>query len=337
MKKNAIIDFHEQDPGLKILFPESDYFIYFKGFNRTAIYNNYKIIPTYHSETNNIFNIINDLVYDSIFVIFNTYSAIRKYNNIIKTNFVYEENIEFLDKLMFLVFKNNFKNIFIFDNYDYPYDPNIIMKSSLFYDNVIKTKNIIFFKRNFDKTIQYCPNVFPFPYIMFGKGCNINTVNFQKSHINKIIPGIFFSGTLFKHVDNEYGIIRNRQEIMEKIIKKVPINMYSNLPHDIFMNKLNHYKYSLDLLGVGDPNIRTFEILSSNSLRIAERSNFKWNFDDDFCEETYFYNENDLYNKLLKLENDVNLYNYCLQKQNFIVSKYMNFKTLRNYIEEKMK
>jgi hypothetical protein len=70
---------------------------------------------------------------------------------------------------------------------------------------------------------------------------------------------------------------------------------------------------------------------------LAERANLKWNFDDDFCEETYFSNEHELYDKLLKLESNAVLYNKCLRKQKEIVAKYMNIQHLRNYIECKMK
>ena len=44
-------------------------------------------------------------------------------------------------------------------------------------------------------------------------------------------------------------------------------------------------KYGLDLNGVGNPNKRTFEILSQNSLRIGEYNDLKWPFD----EELYIY------------------------------------------------
>jgi hypothetical protein len=337
MSRIAILDCHEQDPGLKILFPEADYYVFMKGCYKGEIYNKHNICPHYHDIEFNVFDKINDTKYDSLMIVYNIYDGILKYNGITKTTFFKESNLIFLDKVMLLILKNNFKNVFLFDNYDYNYDSNIISSVSEVYGHIIKTKNILFFKRNFNKDIHYEQNVFPFPYIMFGNFCNINTLISTPPTRNIIIPRVFFSGTLFEHNDPVYGIFRNRRKTMEKITRFINVDYQNNLPHDVFLSALSNYKYSLDLLGVGDPNIRTFEILWSNSLRLAERSNLKWNFDDDFCEETYFSNEMELFNKLMLLENDTALYNKCLQKQKYIVSTYMNVSALRNYIEEKMK
>ena len=65
---------------------------------------------------------------------------------------------------------------------------------------------------------------------------------------------------------------------------------------------------------------------------VGQRSNIKWNFEEEFCEETIFDNENDLYEKIIKLDNDVELYKKCIDKQNEIVLKHMNTDVLRNYI-----
>lgn len=49
-----------------------------------------------------------------------------------------------------------------------------------------------------------------------------------------------------------------------------------------FLNVMRKSKFSLDLLGAGDPNKRTFEILLSGSLMISEKSDLVWPFDVDF-------------------------------------------------------
>ena len=95
---------------------------------------------------------------------------------------------------------------------------------------------------------------------------------------------------------------------------------------------MKNSKYSLDLLGCGDPNIRTFEILSSGSLRLSQRSNIKWTFDEEFCEETIFDNENDLLEKLIRLESNIDLYKKCIDKQNYIVRTCMNKNSIKKYI-----
>ena len=56
MNKIAILDFHEQDPGLKILFPESDYYVFMKGYDRYEIYSKHNIDAKYHDQQLNVFD-----------------------------------------------------------------------------------------------------------------------------------------------------------------------------------------------------------------------------------------------------------------------------------------
>jgi hypothetical protein len=121
---------------------------------------------------------------------------------------------------------------------------------------------------------------------------------------------------------------------MNKIQQKWNMYFSHNLSHEQYILELCSSKYCLDLLGVGDPNIRTFEILSSGSLRISQRSNLKWNFDNDFCQETIFDDENDFYNKMVILETQPEIYEKCIKKQNEILDTYMSKKYLRQYIEQ---
>jgi hypothetical protein len=53
--KIAIIDFMNQDIGLKILFPEADYYILQEEFDRTKLYSKYNIKPIIHEKDENIF------------------------------------------------------------------------------------------------------------------------------------------------------------------------------------------------------------------------------------------------------------------------------------------
>jgi hypothetical protein len=330
--KIAIIDFKNQDSGLKILFPESDYFILEEEFDRTRINTKYNITPIVHIKNVNIFDAISDEKYDTLFIIAGLYASLKIYNNNINHFF----NVKFQNQLLEiikLINKNKFKHVCFFDNEDYDYDPNIIFDKEF-----IINKNINFFKRYVNKEKIYNSNVSPFPYIMFGYQCNIEMItdlyynNISDGAINKI-NRLFFSGTPLLHIDNVYGIIRNRKDILNNIKSKINLyNPHNSIPHHLFMDVIKNSKYSLDLLGCGDPNVRTFEILSCSSLRISQRSNIKWNFDEEFCQETIFDNENDLYEKIIKLDNDEELYKKCLAKQNEIVIKYMNKDFLRNYI-----
>lgn len=323
-EKTAIIDIKNQDTGLKILFPESDYFILEEEFDRTRLNTKYNITPIIHNKPVNAFEYITNNKYDNLFIIAPLYGYLIK---------KIEKNI-YLSMLIDLINSNEFKNICFFDNNDYDYDPNI-----LFDEDFIKEKCIKFFKRYYNKEKKYNTNVYPFPYITFGNRCNIENVSdlfYKNINTDEKICRIFFSGTPLVHIDNEYGLIRNRRDMLINIQTLLNIHNPGQLPHELFMNEMKNSKYSLDLLGVGDPNTRTFEILCSGSLRIGERSNLKWTFDDEFCEETIFDNANDLLEKIINLENDPELYKKCIDKQNEIVRKYMNIDSLKKYILEKI-
>lgn len=64
-----------------------------------------------------------------------------------------------LTRILNIIKTNTFKTVAIFDNYDYDYDPNIVIDCS--------KMNILFFKRNYSSVKKYKSNVVPFPFIMF--------------------------------------------------------------------------------------------------------------------------------------------------------------------------
>ena len=114
--KIAVIDGCNQDIGLNILFPEADYFIHSIEVDKSKNMNKYSIIP--RTDIQNV----NDKNYDILFIIIALYDAkpgTRFYKQIIK---------QILDKELEIINNNNFKKVFIFDNYDYDYDPNEIIK-----------------------------------------------------------------------------------------------------------------------------------------------------------------------------------------------------------------
>lgn len=330
--KIAIIDFLNQDMGLKILFPEADYFILEEEFDRTKLYFKYNISPIVHNKDVNVYEFITSDNYDTLLIIGPLYDALKKYNNLPKSYSLITYQ-KLMDVLAFIN-KNNFKNVCFFDNYDYDYDPNIVIEQ----DNIL-TKNVKVFKRYYNKNKPYKINVNPFPYITFGHECNLDILNnFEKNigSLNNKIPRIFFAGSPVVHIDETYGIVRNRKEILLKIMGKINLYIPGYLPNDAFIAEMKNSKYSLDLLGVGDPNTRTYEILSCGSLILGQRSNLKWDFEEEFCEETIFDNENDLLEKLIRLENEEGLYEKCLEQQNKIVRTYMNMYSLRKYIIDRL-
>ena len=337
--KVAIIDVCNQDIGIKIIFPEADYYIFEKRPKNELICEQYKI-----NLLENIQN-INDNTYDSLFVIVSMYNAIQ-YISEGKQNHEYLENItNYFSQIVNIVNNNNFKNVFMFLNCDLNYDPNIIFNHHKFTEE--NRKKIIFFKRNFGNNIKYMENTLSFPYIIF----NNNNYNIIDSLINPRKENndeekencLFFCGALYSCNNSHDGSLRDRKGIIEKIIEKfkdskVKLNIPDKKPHYIYLNSIQKSKYCLDVIGAGDPNLRTFEILHCGSLLISQRTTLVWNFTDiGFCEETIFDDENDLYEKMNRLNLDDELYKKCLDRQNYIVKTYMNLEYMRSYIQNKIK
>lgn len=306
--KIAIIDGVNQDIGLNILFPTAHYYINNTELNKSHNMNYYNIIPKYD------WTDINDKNYDYLFIVIALYDA-KPYTKFFKQN-IYD----ILQREIKIINENNFKKVFIFDNYDYDYDPNEILSND---------KISLFFKRNYNKTKKYKNNVIPFPFIMFGEVSIIEKLENNFFSENKI-DRIFFTGGLFIHDDPEINYYRDRQSIYNKISSYIYNPGYLN--YNDFLNVLRTSKFSLDLNGVGDPNKRTFEILSQGSLMISEYNDLKWPFEETFSEETIFKNADDFICKINKLNSDNNLYKKCLFNQLIIYNKYFNKKWIKEYI-----
>jgi hypothetical protein len=319
----AIIDGVNQDIGIKLLFPEAAYYIDNSESctinSRIQSYKNYNFVPKID------WSDINDTNYDYIFIILASY-------NILPTTPYYQENIKnIFDKITTIINNNNFKVVGLFDNYDFDYDPN---------DFINNSKINIFFKRNYNKTKIYKSNVVPFPFIMFGEKsliekCDTELVSDHEYFKEKILR-CFFSGCKtsehFYNYDKDPNIIRDRKYFLDRINRF--LYNPSNMNYENFINQLRNSKFSLDLLGVGDPNKRTFEIILSGSLMISQYSNLLWPFDNNesFSKETIFKNETDFLYIINELSKDNELYLKCLRNQYNIVKKYFNKEWLRNYI-----
>lgn len=307
--KIAIIDGVNQDIGLKILFPNADYYIDHIEVDKKISHIKYNI------NVNTDWSNINDRNYDILFIIVSLYDTKKG------TMFFKQDVYDILQKELEIINKNNFKKVIIFDNYDYDYDPN----------DIISNKKIdLFFKRNYNKTKTYSSNVIPFPFIMFG---NVSIIEKIENHLEsrtKKIPRIFFTGNLFNHEDNEINYYRNRRELYNKI-RKFIFNP-GDLEYKTFLNYIKDSMFAIDLNGVGDPNKRTFEILSQGTLMISEYNDLKWPFDERFSAETIFKNEHEFESKIMALINDVELYTKCLDNQNNIYKKYFNKEWIINYI-----
>ena len=154
----------------------------------------------------------------------------------------------------------------------------------------------------------------------------LTELNLIQDRINRV----FFTGALFTHNDPEINYYRDRQTIYNKIRNYIYNPGY--LSYNNFLIEINKSKFSLDLNGVGEPNKRTFEILSQGSLMISEYDNLKWPFEETFSEETIFKDENEFINKINKLNSDEELYKKCLDNQINIYNKYFNKTWIKSYI-----
>ena len=144
----AVIDGVNQDIGLNILFPEADYYINNTELDKSNNMRSHNINPKYD------WSLINDTNYDYLFIVIALYDAKPG------TKFFKQNIYDILQKEIKIINENNFKKVFLFDNYDYDYDPNEI---------ICNDKISLFFKRNYNKTKVYKNNVIPFPFIMFGQ------------------------------------------------------------------------------------------------------------------------------------------------------------------------
>jgi len=301
--KIAILDIFNQDIGLNILFPDADYYIYEKQSHiNDIIYNHYNIcIKSDLSK-------LTSSEYDILLLI--------------GTDF----NTQIENMLVNIINLNHFKKIFYFDNKDYDLqEPNFL------YNN---NKINYIFKRNKNKNKIYNYNVVSFPFTMFGEYPIIHKLTQSRLylyHSTERIDRIFFIGSLFIHDDKKNNIYRNRMKMFYDINSIVYSPQYL-VDYNSFMNIIHDSKFSLDLNGVGDPNKRTFEILSQGSLRIGEYNDLEWPFEETFCEETIFKTKEEFFEKIHKLRNNEELYNHCLEKQNQIYLKYFNIEWLRQYI-----
>jgi hypothetical protein len=304
----AIIDSKNQDIGLKIVFPEADYYVKRIEFPEKIQNMNYYTIHIHYD-----WSTINDTNYDYVFIICALYNAYQP-DDSTKSHFNQEVK-DHLSEIETIVNQNNFKFVGFFDNYDFDYDPASILPNP---------KINLFFKRNYSKLNSYASKVIPFPFIMFGYNSLIERMDkelvSEEEYLKIKNERVFFTGGLY---DKRIAIYN---EIKDTIYNPGPMQ------YSTFIHTLRNSKFSLDLLGIGDPNMRTFEILLSGSLLVSQKNMLHWPFPEEFSKETQFETKEEYSKQLTALKTDPVLYNTCLTNQYNIVKKYMNKAWIRKYI-----
>jgi hypothetical protein len=229
---------------------------------------------------------------------------------------------------------NTFKKVALIDTYDYDYDP------SLFPNLPID----IFFKRYKNKNKQYGKNVFAFPISMFVVPCVLWTILNKKTMITETPRknAIMWCGSLYDHIDDRFNQYSYRRTMFNNIHHL--IEPHYNLSEQSYLNTIEQYKIGLDLKGVGAPNKRTFELMSRNTLIMSNMTDLDWGFEhsepglrscidcDNFDLNTLFDTPEEFKIKSELLLNNEEAYTKALNRQNYLIDKYMNKDYLRNYI-----
>jgi len=331
----CIIDVNNMDIGLKVLFTsKADYCVINQEpelqWYKHEAYNRLGFTPIVLQPGS-----IMPKSYDTIYII---YPLIHSYVG--SSSFLEKFNNWWL--LMLELFRNgNIRmndggKMKIIDNYDYNYCP--INDINIQYPkDVVANCNFTtsFYKRNKSKNGSYSPMVKPFPFIIFGYQSLIDVLldGYKIDNSGWKLNKLFFYGAFLVHNDPIYGVFINRKSIIDKILHRFAGTNLIEISgpkygFEQYIYKMSQYKFALDLLGVGEPNKRTFEILSCNTLMISQKGNLDWGFEDgdDFLEETIFSGDNidELFYKMQNLINNDALYNKCLQNQIYLREKYMS-------------
>jgi len=309
--RTAIIDCMNYDIGLKILFPNADYYICDSDQDKSKSYEKYNFRPIFLEN----YSEITSSKYDVLFIV------LALYDTLPNTKFYKPHVASMYEKIKKEILDvNNFDKVVLFDNYDYDYDPKLISGTE---------KIDLYMKRNYNKTKKYSRGVHPFPFVMFGEYSIIEKLEEPYFERDNRYNEVFFSGSLFYHDDPQYPITRHRRIIYD--IQEY-VSIYPMVGYTDYISNMRKYKFALDLHGVGDPNKRTFEILASGALMISQRNDLRWPFLEEFAEETLFSTANEFIEKINVLFNNPDIYKKCLDKQEEIVKKYMNKRWITDYI-----
>lgn len=318
----CILDPASHMPGLKYLLPEAEYFSHepdaFFTYISTQHYTKQQVFQEYGFEYRTDWGAITDKQFTTLFLVL----PLMDYYNVVTTTMTPHID-RMLGLLSTILSTNRFQKVALFDIYDYDYDPNDVNKG-LPID--------CYFKRNYNSTKHYRPNVFPFPCSMFVTPCVITTMLLRNfvSQGNKIQKPMW-AGALYNHTDMNFDppIIRNRREVFDKIQHR--LRVYTGLSHTQYIGTMRCHMIAVDLLGVGEPNKRTFEILANGVLLLTMVKDLNWGFEtgDAFHPDTIFSTAEEFEIKLDKLLRDEIHYAHCLTIQNYLVTKYFSKEWLR--------
>jgi len=300
-KNIAIIDFLNQDPGLKLLYrEEADYFVYETQPNltlphRLQFYKMHGLYEPTQLSTDNEDEIARILrPYSILFVVCSIVSCVSSFSTF-PVNITSEHLLRTLRVIQKC--RPHLQTVTFFDNSDYdacPYDllfvraANRAVMTNTFEMTTNGEQKCFFLKRAFALDMNSCPPhkyaacVYPFPYIMFGYNCNIDIITRFRNGGGggaAALPRLFFAGAIYRHTNVEWGVDRDRETCVTNVANELTrLEMQSVIcfycfpciDYENYIGEMSASMFCLDVPGAGDPNKRTFEILASGTtLRMA--------------------------------------------------------------------
>ena len=323
--KLCIVDPASHMPGLKYILPHAEYYAHepdaFFTYVSTHHYTKAQNLAEYGFEYRTDWETITSATYSHILLVM----PFMDYYNVVTTNLTPHIN-RMLARIQGLLTANHFQKVALIDIYDYDYDPNDI-NGGLPID--------LYFKRNYVKGRTYTSNVVPFPCSMFVKPCVIATMLWkQLTPSGSRKNTAMWAGTLYNHVDTNFQppIVRNRRAMFEQI--KHRLDIYQGLSHQEYVNEIRNHTIVVDLLGVGNPNKRTYEGFANGTLVLTMVKELEWGFEegDTFHPDTVFETASEFEQKLNRLLTDKAHYEHCLAIQNRLVEKYFGLNWMRSVL-----
>ena len=335
---DLIVDATTMNPHLKYLIPNSLYFT-LEGHKFVNMWNGgenkYNIKNKYNIDLNDeIDKIDKTLKFNNLYFSLSLLSSEKKHQG--PSYYLWKE----LYKSLYDRFISKITGkVIIIDNHGGDYEPTVYLNKYKFnYDIILKR---IYSNRN---KHRYSKNTFSYPFIMDTKDDPLHKLYNSNMIITPIpnkINKIFFAGSLFDYHEewdnkntSEHA---DRRVVVHNIYEKNVLDC-TRVPYNIFHKTISNYKYALDVRGTSRLNKRLYEILSTNTLLLAEKIDIIWPFEggDSFSQECFFEqgNADDLYRIYNNFENNPKLYNKCLENQIYIVKKYFNNEWIWKYIRK---
>jgi hypothetical protein len=323
----AILDPRIHATGLIKLFPEADYFVIgFEDGRYDLDKTPERFVTTHGFRYREDIEAITGGVYDALFIVYPWFDFREQKRRDVLYHF---------EKIREIVDRSAWRKIIGFSNDDSPFDPAIecgYLKAS------------VWFKRNYQSTTTYSSKVHPFPFFLFGHVCPLWRVLTETNVNAEKIDRVLWAGNIPKR----HSPTRNSEYLSRRALYNAKIpggrGLFKNrlrdhlktvrLPNHLLMRELARSRFVLDMNGEGDPNNRTFELLTTDSLILQQVKRLVWPFDagEAFSEETIYETPEELMGKLACLRADESLYNRCLANQKYIKAKYFNREWLRSYL-----